>query len=468
MNGHWNERGCYVPLNPKICILVAGMHRSGTSAATRVINLLGADITRDLMPTAVGVNDRGYWESRKVADIHDRLLHALGSSYDDPLPLPDFWFQTGAAREAKRQLADEIKKDFSDSDLFVIKDPRITRLLPLWLSLLGELETEAVVAIPVRNPLEVAASLNRREGLSAAQALHLYIRSYLEVELASWGRRRFFIRYDQLLSDWRILETKLAKYVGHSLRPKQGAVGEICDFLTYDLYHNRITREDLANDTQTANTVIEMFDSMCSAADCLDDTAVHAQFDRLRATVDEATKLFRGIVIAEREKHHSEVGRLRIDHDAAVLLSDNVIASMQSRVNELQEALGTSSALSDRVIASIQSRVNELQEALETSSATVARLNGELEAAQNRVGRSEAALQIQSGEATKFKAALSELRQRATELAAEVEIRSQQFSAIRASTSWRLTEPVRWIAEKAPRLAQFVRRLRQRSPSINP
>src|SRR5262245_28898391 len=166
------------PVKKRICIIVAGTHRSGTSAVTRVVNLLGADITRDLMPALAGNNDRGFWESNAVVDIHDRLLHTLGSSYDDPLPLPDRWFETDAALEARRELADEIKKDFSDSRLFVVKDPRITRLLPLWLSLLDELGIEPVVAILVRNPLEVAASLSKREGFSPAQSFLMYVRSY--------------------------------------------------------------------------------------------------------------------------------------------------------------------------------------------------------------------------------------------------------------------------------------------------
>jgi len=108
-----------------------------------VVNLLGADIARDRMPASAGNNDRGFWEPKAVVNIHDRLLHALGSSYDDPLPLPDRWLETDDALQAKRQLADEINKKFSDSSLFVVKDPRISRLLPLWLALLDDLGIEA-------------------------------------------------------------------------------------------------------------------------------------------------------------------------------------------------------------------------------------------------------------------------------------------------------------------------------------
>jgi len=119
------------------------MHRSGTSAVTRVVNLLGADIASELMPPQPD-NVRGFWEPLPVADIHDRLLKAFGSAWDDPFPLPDRWTEADAAQRAKRRLAGEIRKDFADSALFVVKDPRITRLLPMWLEILDELAIEPV------------------------------------------------------------------------------------------------------------------------------------------------------------------------------------------------------------------------------------------------------------------------------------------------------------------------------------
>src|SRR5262249_25491530 len=219
----------------RTCIIVCGMHRSGTSAVARVVNLLGADIAQNLMPPVAGDNERGYWESKPVADIHDRLLDALGSSYHDPLTLPERWLETDAALEARRQLADEIDTDFGDSSLFVVKDPRIARILPLWLGLLDERGIEPVVVIPVRNPLEVVASLNKREAIkrdeiSAAQSLLMYLRSYLEVELATRERRRLFVQYDQLLSNWRIFAERLGTVVGEPfLRPDAKLVTEIND-----------------------------------------------------------------------------------------------------------------------------------------------------------------------------------------------------------------------------------------------
>ena len=42
-------------------ILVAGAHRSGTSALKRVVDLLGAYIPAQVMPAVPGTHDRGVW-----------------------------------------------------------------------------------------------------------------------------------------------------------------------------------------------------------------------------------------------------------------------------------------------------------------------------------------------------------------------------------------------------------------------
>ncbi len=153
------------------CILVAGMHRSGTSVTARLASLLGARISTELMGPVAGNNDRGFWESQVLYRIHERLLTDFASAWDDVAPLPRDWMSSPAAATAGEEIRRELERDFGAARLFVVKDPRLTRLLPLWLSVLDGLRTEPVVVIPFRNPLEVARSLARREGFSLSKAL---------------------------------------------------------------------------------------------------------------------------------------------------------------------------------------------------------------------------------------------------------------------------------------------------------
>ena len=64
-------------------ILILGMHRSGTSALTRVLNLCGVDLGTRLIPPAAGNNENGFWEHVDAVDMHERLLLQLGRSWSD-------------------------------------------------------------------------------------------------------------------------------------------------------------------------------------------------------------------------------------------------------------------------------------------------------------------------------------------------------------------------------------------------
>jgi hypothetical protein len=159
---------------------------------TRVINLLGADIARDLIP-ATSDNVRGYWESAAVIGIHDHLLNSIGPRQTDPfdpLSLPATWQDTKQAQRVKYRLMDQVETEFGGSSLFVVKDPRISRLLPLWLDVLQALK----IVIPFRYPLEVAASLAQRDAVSLAKAPAISVSVYRSLSESAGARNPEFMR----------------------------------------------------------------------------------------------------------------------------------------------------------------------------------------------------------------------------------------------------------------------------------
>ena len=64
----------------KRCFFILGMHRSGTSALARVINLCGVDLGNKLMPPAENSNKKGFWEHFDINTANEKLLHELKSS----------------------------------------------------------------------------------------------------------------------------------------------------------------------------------------------------------------------------------------------------------------------------------------------------------------------------------------------------------------------------------------------------
>ena len=61
----------------KSAILIAGMHRSGTSALTRTLSLLGCALPKT--PS----NDPKHWESKVIMNLNDEILASAGSAWHD-------------------------------------------------------------------------------------------------------------------------------------------------------------------------------------------------------------------------------------------------------------------------------------------------------------------------------------------------------------------------------------------------
>ena len=293
----------------QICIIVCGMHRTGTSAVARVVSLLGADVPKELVsPDADNV--RGYWEPSAVVEVHNQLLDALGTSSADPLPLPKNWLELACTQQAKARLVRIIETEFSESRLFVVKDPRIAKVLPLWLKLLDDLHVGAAVLIPFRHPLEVAASLKKRDNMSLATSLLLYVDSYLNAELSSRGRRRCFVSYDRLLNDWRDLQRKLKDIIGGRLPAESSEHSfEIERYLSPTLRHYQHNRDDLMRLTSAPPIVAELYDLLNEAALGNDSGRLQKSFDRLRHLADDAATLYRTYVIDERTKWQEAVNQ---------------------------------------------------------------------------------------------------------------------------------------------------------------
>jgi len=227
-------------------LLVAGMHRSGTSAVTRVLNLLGSELPQKLLDAAQD-NPTGFWEPVDIVQIHDTALISLDSSWDDPCALPLSWFDSLQAKEYQEKIAAFLITNRTDNSLYIIKDPRTSRFIPLWLASLRNLHTEPYFIICYRHPDEVAASLRKRNGFSRTKSYMLWLRYTLESERNTRGYKRCFCGYNDLMIDWRESAKKISREFG-IVWPRQTVATElqIDQFLTPELRHHAAEQEDTA------------------------------------------------------------------------------------------------------------------------------------------------------------------------------------------------------------------------------
>jgi len=208
-----------------ICVL--GMSRTGTSLTTRVLGLAGvylgpeeelldaglrqlAGEGEDVLAKARSSNPEGHWEHYRLMRLNERILRSLGGSWREPPAMPPGWESApglAAEREEARALLFE---SFAGRELWGWKDPRNSLTLPFWQSLVPAMR----FVICVRNPLDVAASLKRREGMSVAQALALW-RVYVAAALVhTAGQPRLLVRYEDFFADCAGAAQRLGRFVG--------------------------------------------------------------------------------------------------------------------------------------------------------------------------------------------------------------------------------------------------------------
>ena len=145
-----------------VALFVLGLGRSGTSALTRVLSLCGATLPAGLLG-ATADNPRGYWEPRAVIHLNEAILRGHGSSaYDLTLRI-----QEEGAFDAEKNAACVAKiraylTTLPAAPLVVIKEPKMTALSGMWFDAARLAGFDIAVAIAVRHPQEVIASLARR------------------------------------------------------------------------------------------------------------------------------------------------------------------------------------------------------------------------------------------------------------------------------------------------------------------
>lgn len=190
-------------------IIILGMHRSGTSALTRVLNLLGMELGQPLLPPH-STNITGFWEHAEIVAINEQILRLLGSHWEDDKFFKETDFNSNILKPLRQHAAKIIYQNFSNCRLWGVKDPRFCKLLPFWLPILAETGCQLHFILMARHPIEVAASLKQRNDFTNEKSLKLWLTHTLSSERDSRYHSRTFISYQELLTNWMQSVEKIA------------------------------------------------------------------------------------------------------------------------------------------------------------------------------------------------------------------------------------------------------------------
>ena len=274
--------------------LVLGMHRSGTSALSGALSLAGVERPRTMMPPTTE-NPQGYWESRVIAKANNHFLKTANTRWDHSAKISEEWFQSKERGQDRQRIVDIIRTEYPAHGDILIKDPRICRLLPLWIAAIRQAGFAPRCILILRDSRQVAASLAARAAVpefspaaiqSRNQATLLWLRYVLDMERYSRREERINLCFSELVLDWRsCLEPVFAR--GWLKKPSQDTAERISNFINPRLRH----QTDLEPDDEG----LDELDLLSERLICLlrrPDKSSQVQLDSLHDRLGQMQQLY--------------------------------------------------------------------------------------------------------------------------------------------------------------------------------
>jgi hypothetical protein len=276
----------------KQLVLVVGTGRSGTSLLTGILAQLGFHVPQPEVE-ADDTNPRGFSEPRWAVDFHTRMLQQRRVTVNDSRPAA--FEKTNAVSdddELRAELSAWLAGQLEQDDAVVVKDPRTGWFLPLWTQCATELGTAPRFITMLRHPAEIIASARKSYGTwqPPASRAAAWINMTLDTEHATRGSRRAFVRYEDLMDDWR----RETGRVGRLLElpalsdPKPEQAAAVDGFVDPTLHRNRVGWEEYDIPESVRDLAEQVWQELQPLADPGGDTPeLHARLDRARAEYAE-------------------------------------------------------------------------------------------------------------------------------------------------------------------------------------
>lgn len=344
------------PKTKPTAIGILGMHRSGTSSVARVVNVLGAYVgeDRDLMQPTPD-NPEGYWEYQQIFVIHERILTTLQRTWDTALHLPTDWHLSEELAPHRDELIELVQTQFGKKAVWAWKDPRTSILLPLWKDILAKLEIELQCLLVFRNPLDVARSLETRDGFSRDAGFSLWLNHNLAMLTSSIGLRRALVSYTGLLADPIANVSRWAAELPLQWSPGNETLqNKLRQAVRTELCHSKSTLEELRRSGCPAPVLklARMLHTMEKKGNLESPESIH-QIGRINDSHVNSSKLYSHDFIRVKKKNHelktkrdslekqlAEARTLMEDQNRWLLERASLISKLRHELQDRESQLG--------------------------------------------------------------------------------------------------------------------------------
>jgi len=182
-----------------VAVPVVGMHRSGTSLVSQMLEAGGICFgPSEELAGPNSDNPHGFWEHYGLRKINEELLERLGGTWRNPPQGEALDFSDSEWDDLRSRAQDLLVHLSKSSPCWGWKDPRTSLLLAFWLPLLPRAPRPFLC---LRHPADVASSLASRNKISPGLAGYLW-QEYLAAACA--GLQEFcplVLSYENILRD---------------------------------------------------------------------------------------------------------------------------------------------------------------------------------------------------------------------------------------------------------------------------
>ena len=264
-------------------VVVLGMHRSGTSAITRGLEVLGVKLGDNLYPAAID-NPKGFWEDTDFLGINEELLAHLDYSVDR-LGLIDWQMPSTAIVESLELKAEKLVSERCKKNaLWGFKDPRTARLLPFWQAVFERVGCDVRYVIATRNPISIVESLYKRSGFEGGITFYLWLEHLIPAISGTINAKGVVVDYDQLLENPKLQLLRVAKALGVTAPEPLALFAFESEFLDVGLRHTYFTMQDLERYPSVPLQVVTAYDWLVKLANdsvLLDSAETKSVFEAL-------------------------------------------------------------------------------------------------------------------------------------------------------------------------------------------